>query len=118
MAQLVERFNRGDLEHFVELLAPDVEVHSELMANPGTYHGREGYITWASHWMEAWSEQHVAVDGEPELIGADQALALTRQSARGAGSAIDVEMTVAYRLTFADGLITRFHVFEPERPAP
>ena len=39
------------------------------MANPGTYHGREGYITWASHWMEAWSEQHVEITGEPELIG-------------------------------------------------
>jgi hypothetical protein len=51
--------------------------------------------------------------GEPELIGEDEALALTRQSARGAGSAIDVEMTVAYRLTFANGLVTRFHVFEP-----
>ncbi len=84
------------------------------MANPGTYHGREGYITWASHWMEAWSEQHVEIEGTPELIGEYEALALTRQSARGAGSAIDVDMIVAYRLTFASDLITRFHVFEPE----
>ena len=118
MGQLVERFNSGDLDHFVELLDPDVEVRSDLMANPGNHRGREGYIQWASHWMEAWSQQHVELEGTPELIGDDEALALTRQSARGAGSAIEVHMIVAYRLTFADDLITRLHVFDPERPAP
>ena len=111
--ELVVRFNSGDLAHFVELLHPAVEVRSELMANPGTHSGREGYLVWAQHWMEAWSDQHVRLAQEPELIGDDEALALAHQTARGAGSAIEVEMLVGYRLAFAGDLITRFHVFEP-----
>jgi ketosteroid isomerase-like protein len=60
----LEAFRRGDIETFLNLLDPDVEVFSPPeLPNPAQFTGRDGYLPWASQWLDAWEPFELDSEG-------------------------------------------------------
>jgi ketosteroid isomerase-like protein len=115
--QGLEAFQRGDIEAFMNLLDPDVEVFSPPeLPNPAHFTGRDGYLPWASQWLEAWeSFELVGEDFEP--VGEHHVLMSVVQRGKGKGSGVDVEMRVCYMLEYRDGLAARLHLYADREQA-
>jgi ketosteroid isomerase-like protein len=94
--QGVEAFQRGDLDGLLALTREDFEIYlPPSLPNSGTYVGYDGFQTWLDQWLEAWDDFTVEiVDAVP--AGARHVVADIRQSGRGKGSGIPVEMEIAY----------------------
>src|ERR1700752_2906741 len=94
--QGVEAFQRGDLDGLLALTDEDFEVFlPKNLPNSGTYVGQEGFQTWLDQWLEAGGDFTVEiVDATP--AGAHHVVADIRQTGRGKGSGIPVEMGVTY----------------------
>jgi ketosteroid isomerase-like protein len=116
--QGLEAFQRGDIETFLNLLDPDVEVFSPPdLPNPAHFTGRDGYLLWASRWLDAWEnfEQLEAEAFEP--VGEHHVLMTAVQRGVGRGSGVEVEMQVCYMLEYRDGLATRVHLYADREQA-
>ncbi len=112
----VDAYNRGDIETVLHLLDADIEVHTAPgLINAGTYRGHDGFLQWATQWVEAWEEFRIEVESI-EPVGDDLVVAGIRQLGRGAGSGVEVEMRLAQLYEVHDGKATRFHLY-PDRKA-
>ena len=107
----LEAFRRGDIEAFLNLLDPDVEVFSPPeLPNPAQFTGRDGYLPWASRWLDAWEDfEFVGEAFEP--VGKHHVLMSVVQRGKGKGSGVEVEMRVCYMLEYRDRLATRVHLY-------
>jgi ketosteroid isomerase-like protein len=106
-----EAFNRGELETVVEFLHPDVEIHaSGDVGEPGTYHGRDGFVQWNRVWMDAWDEFQVELE-DIEEVDEHNILVHVHQSGRGRGSGLEVSQRIIYLFTVRDGLASRLHLY-------
>jgi ketosteroid isomerase-like protein len=106
-----EAFNRGEMEAVVEFLHPEVEIHASAdVGEPGTYHGRDGFLEWNRIWMEAWDEFRVELE-EIEEIDGENVLVHVTQSGRGRGSGLEVSQRVTYLFTVRDGYAARLHIY-------
>jgi ketosteroid isomerase-like protein len=64
-----EAFNAVDAPAVLDLLTEDVEVFSSPeLANPGTFHGHDGYLEWIQPWIEAWEGLDMEVT-DTTLVG-------------------------------------------------
>jgi ketosteroid isomerase-like protein len=109
-----EAFTVGDLQAVLALLHDDVEVHAAPgLVNAGTHRGHQGYLTWVTEWLEAW-ESFEAEPTRVEPIGDRHVLVDVRQTARGAGSGVEVEMIAFWAFEVANESVTRMHLY-PER---
>jgi ketosteroid isomerase-like protein len=105
-----DAFQRGDVEAFLELLDPEVEIYSTPeLANPGTFHGREGYLRWSSEWFDAWEDFRVVIEAV-QPVGERHVVAAVRQLGRGKGSGIEVEMRAAYMWELRGGKAVRLQL--------
>jgi hypothetical protein len=105
----LEAYNAGDLEAVLDLLSPDVEIHSPPeYLNPGTFHGHAGLMEWLGRWLDAWDSFRVEAY---DFRAAGHVVASAHQYAKGKDSGLEVEMDVAYLFTFKDGKGTRFHIY-------
>jgi hypothetical protein len=59
----------GDVEAFIVLCDPSIELHSRWVAVGGVtaYHGHEGVRRWAREVEEAWEDIHLAVEAYFDL---------------------------------------------------
>jgi ketosteroid isomerase-like protein len=107
----LDAFNRGDTDAVLEFLDEDVEVYmpSEL-PNSGTYRGHDGYLQWVDQWLDAW-EGFTIESAELEPVGERHVVGAVHQSARGKGSGIPVEMSIAYLWEVRDGKAAIQHLY-------
>ena len=109
-----ETYAREGPEAAVALLDPEVEVYSPPdLANPGTFHGVEGYKEWTRSWFDAWDEFEIQPE-RVEAVGDECVVAVCRQRGIGRSSGIAVEQTMAYMWQIRDGKVIRFHLY-PDR---
>jgi uncharacterized protein len=109
-----QAFDEGDAAAVLEFLDEEVEVHTApALLNTGTYHGRDGYLTWVAQWLEAWDD-YEAEPAELETVGDSHVLVTVHQHARGAGSGVAVEMDTYWAFEVRGERIRRIHLF-PER---
>lgn len=105
----LEAFNRGDIEAVLAMLAPDVAVKSSPdLANPGDFHGHDGFLTWMRDWMDAW--ERFRVEARDAVTVGDAVVLSVHQVASGRGSGVEVEMDVAYLFAFAGGKVARLEL--------
>jgi ketosteroid isomerase-like protein len=99
-----DAYNRGDIEGTLAIFDPELVVHTAPpMANAGTYHGKQGFLTWIGQWNEAWDSFTAAVLAV-ETVGERHALTRVRQSGTGRGSGIEVTMESGWVFDVRDGL--------------
>ena len=106
----IDAYNQGDLGFVVEHAADDIEVvASANLANPGTFHGHDGFLTWMRDWSEAWSTNTIEVRSV-EAVDDRYLLVDVHQRGEGAGSGVEVEMDLTQLIEVRDGQIARFQL--------
>lgn len=112
----IDATNRNDVEAVLALLDPEVEFHIAVgLGNAGTYHGHDGYRQGFGGWIEAWED--FTIDSfELEPIGERHVVCDVRQSGRGRGSGVEVEMRLGYLFEIRDRRVVRLQVL-PDRDA-
>jgi ketosteroid isomerase-like protein len=101
-----EGFSAHDPGTTLGLLARDVEVFSSPeLANPGRFHGYDGYLEWIRAWNEAWENLNLEVTAVTSL-GDRHVVAEVHQTGRGRAG-IEVSMDVAFLFEIdEDGLVS------------
>jgi ketosteroid isomerase-like protein len=91
----MEAFNAGDVPRMLAALSDDVEVYaSPEMANAGSYHGHDGFVSWVTAWTEAWEEVTAEVtDNSP--VGERHVVTTIFQQGRGRDG-IELSMQLAF----------------------
>ena len=108
--QLIEAFERRDVEAVVALAHPDVEFHSvtgEVLGhNP--YRGHDGLRSYFADEAQVWDELRISVE---QMVPHDgQLIALGRVWARAGARLIDDSAGWIWRLT--DGKVVYGRVFQ------
>ena len=95
----------------------DVEVGgAPELPNSGTYHGRQGFLTWIAQWLDAWDEFAIEVD-DVQAIDDGHVVVDVDQRGRGKGSGLEVaQHGLAYLVTIREGLVARLYLY-PDRAA-
>ena len=109
-------YEEGDIETVLQTLDPDIVVYAPPeVGNQRTYHGREGFLTWSSHWNEAWDEFTQKLRGT-ELVGERHIVVDVDQSARGKLSGVEIEQSASYVYEVRDNLAVWMSVwFDSEK---
>jgi hypothetical protein len=88
-----------------------IEVYSAPeVGNPGTFHGHQGYLSWASHWFDAWDEFNQDVL-KTEPLGEHWVLSEVRQTARGRAGGVEIERTATFVFEVREGKAVYFGLF-------
>ena len=106
----LEAINRGDLDAVMELVDAEVKAYIPTeMANEGTYRGSAEFRQMVEAWLEPWEEYRV----EPHefVERGDQIVVPLKQSARGRGSGVEVEMEAAFVLSARGGRLVAWRLY-------
>lgn len=102
-----DRLNAGDLEAGKELMAADVELDTRVTSVSGrVYRGHAGLDQWAAELDESFEDMQQTPE---RLIPLDsqRTIVVTRIQARGRGSGVDIDETIASIFTVKTGKVTR-----------
>jgi ketosteroid isomerase-like protein len=109
--RLVETFNTRDVEAFIELCAPDIEVHSVFTTVGGTtYHGHDGVCKWHRDLKETWGEE-IRIESEAFFDLGEHTLGFQVIHGRGLRSGVGVAMPCAHVARWRDGLCDYLKVY-------
>ena len=112
----IDASNRGDTDALLGVLDPEVEFHiAPGLGNAGTYHRHDGFLEGMGGWLEAWDDFTID-SAELETVGERHVVGDIRQSARGRGSGVEVEMRLGYMWEVRRGRAVRLHIL-PDRDA-
>jgi ketosteroid isomerase-like protein len=103
-------WEQGDLEAHLSLIHEDVVCGRVApLIDPKTYYGLEGYVEFASDWMEPYDELRFHPN---EYIDAgDRVVVEVPQEGRLAGSNQLMKGTFWFLLTVHDGKVVRFEIY-------
>jgi ketosteroid isomerase-like protein len=112
-----EALSDRDLEAMLEVAHPEIELvtHPGFVGQPPVYRGHEGMRHWLKA-LEPWESFQVDVE-ELIDISADTVVVVSRVTARGSGSGVDVEMRTYDVVTIVDGKIRRRRHYETREDA-
>jgi SnoaL-like protein len=100
----IEAFNADDLEAFIALCDPQIEVHSVFAAVGGAvYHGHDGVRSWHRDLKETWGDDF-RVESEAFFDLGEHTLGFQVLHGRGRQSGVDVAMPNAHVTRWRDGL--------------
>ena len=106
-----EAYARGDWEEAMSFFDPDVVYDiTRNSAGGGVFHGLQGVWRGFAEWIGSWEEYRTEV---LEVIdaGEDKVVVTTRQTGKGRGSGIEVEMANGVVNTLRNGKVIRMDVF-------
>jgi uncharacterized protein (TIGR02246 family) len=102
-----ETWNRGDLDAFIELYAPDAELTPPASwVEAGTIKGRPAIRRFFEGLREAWAGEDVAVVREVSRSG-EEVVAQMDWQVRGRSSGIDTHLEITNINTIEGGRIVR-----------
>jgi ketosteroid isomerase-like protein len=106
----IEASNRGDLDAVLAKFDPEIEFHiAPGLGNAGTYYGHEGYREGFGGWAEAWEGYTIELL-EVQAVGERHVVVDARQSARGHGSGVEVDMRLGFMFEARGDMLVRLHV--------
>jgi ketosteroid isomerase-like protein len=116
--EAVDAVNRGDVDAYLSMLDPDLEVRIARLEGGGVwggdfdelYRGREGMRRLLEQWLEPWEE--IRLDPHEILdLGGDSFVALGEWVGRGRGSGVEVRTPWPARFTLRGRLTARVDFF-------
>ena len=111
----IDAVNRRDLEAFLALSDPDVEVVSRIVAVEGGLRGHDGVRRWWKSWFESFPDYTIEVLAVRDL--GDVTIATMRAVGHGAGSELPFEDNIWLACRWRDGRCTWWQVFRDEAEA-
>jgi ketosteroid isomerase-like protein len=108
---LLDEWNRGDVDALLARTSEDFEWHPVLVASVegGAYRGHDGFREFLSEWTSTWNSWNLEAEEMREF--GDQVLVLTRVRAEGRGSGVELDQSLAHLFEFRGGLICRAETF-------
>jgi uncharacterized protein len=111
-----EALNRGELDAVLELVHPDIEwAPGQDAPEAGQFRGREEFVGFLTSWTESFDEFRV----EPEdiVVEGDSAVVVVRQSGRGHGSGIALDIRTVHAWTIRDGVAVAWAAYRNRKEA-
>ena len=102
--EIIEAFNRGDVERWLESYHPDAVFEPQIAVLEGGYSGHDGLRRLFADLTDT-AEMREANYHDVRDLG-DRVLALGTYHLIGEGSGIEIEFSLAKVATFRDGLCT------------
>jgi ketosteroid isomerase-like protein len=107
----VQAFNAEDVEAFLALCDPEIEVHSVFAAVGGAvYRGHDGVREWHRDLRETWGDEF-RVESEALFDLGEHTLGFQVLHGRGQQSGVDVAMPSAHVTRWYDGLMVYLKVY-------
>jgi ketosteroid isomerase-like protein len=109
--QVLEQWNRGEIEGLLEHTTEDLEWHPVLVASVegAAFRGHEGFREFLTDWKGAWVSWNLEAEEFREF--GDQVLVLTRVRAKGRGSGLEFDQSLAHLFEFRGDLVCRGETF-------
>ncbi len=108
----MEAFNAGDVDRMLAALASDVEVYaSPELANAGTFHGHDGFVSWITAWTDAWQEISNDVT-DTIVVGDRHVVTAVHEEGRGRDG-IELTMKLAFLFDVGDDGLCHFLAMLP-----
>jgi hypothetical protein len=101
---LTEAFNARDIEAFIALCDPNVEVHSTFAELGAVYHGHNGVRRWHRDFEDAWEEE-IRLDAQAYFDLGEDTLLYSVWHGRGRHSGVDVALPAAQVARWRDGAL-------------
>jgi len=107
----VETWNSASWDFALDLLDPDVEIHSPLSSVRGEpYLGVEGFREWIADVFDQFEVWETRLD-EIRPVSEDRLLVLGSVHARGRGSGVELDWTTAMLVDFREGRVLRLTIY-------
>ena len=113
--RVVDAFQRGDFEPWIEAFAEDSEFVPQRAPIQGTYRGRDALREFLADNAENFDVFHPSYQDIRDL--GDRVLAIGRLRIQGKEGGVELEVPSAIVVTYRDGKIVRFEDFGDERKA-
>jgi ketosteroid isomerase-like protein len=109
--ELIGEWNRGDVDALLARATEDFEWHPVLVetVEGEAFHGHDGFREFMSDWGNTWESWNLEPE-EMREIG-DQVLVLTRVRAKGRGSGVEFNQSLAHLFEFRGDLVCRGETF-------
>jgi ketosteroid isomerase-like protein len=108
--RLIEAFNARDIEEFIALSDPSIELHAVFSEIGGIYQGHDGLRTWAREVEDAWGDER-RIEPEAYFDLGERTLAFNGLRGRGRQSGAEVAMRYAQVVRWRDGLSVYFKAY-------
>jgi ketosteroid isomerase-like protein len=106
-----ELFNARDVEAFIALCNPEIELNSTFAAVGGaTYHGHDGIRRWFADLEDAWGDE-LRAEVETYFDLGENTLTFMALHGRGQQSGVDVAMPATQVIGWRDGLLIYFKAY-------
>jgi hypothetical protein len=111
--EIVADMGNGRFDRLMPQVHPDAEIE---MFSLGTYHGREGWRTGLSDWLEAFDAPRLEMN---EFIdpGGKQVLCVGTISGKVKGTEVPIERDLYFVVWVEDGMAARGRVYDGEQDA-
>jgi ketosteroid isomerase-like protein len=104
----VEAFNTRDVETFIALCDPQIELHSTVTVPGGAvYHGHDGVRRWHRDLEDGWGDE-LRIEPEAFFDVGEHTITFHVLHGRGRHSGADVAMPAAHVYRWRDGLCVYF----------
>jgi ketosteroid isomerase-like protein len=104
----VEAFNTRDVEAFIALCDPRIELHSAVTVPGGSvYHGHDGVRRWHRDLEDGWGDE-LRIEPEAYFDVREYTITFHVLHGRGRVSGADVAMPAAHVYRWRDGLVVYF----------
>lgn len=115
--QVIDAYNRRDLDSFLALMDPDVEFtpYERAIEGLGPYLGHAGVRTWWKEAFEVLPDLNAEIHEIRDL--GDQTLVHGRLRGQGAGSGAAIERAMWLVIGWRDGKEVWWHAFQDETEA-
>lgn len=114
----IEAYNARDLEAFIALCDPSVELHSVFAAVGGAvYHEHDGLRKYFRDLEDAWEEGEIHLEPQAFFDLGERTLVFHIVQGRGKQSGAEVAMPVAMVVAWRDGLIVYLKVYARKEDA-
>jgi ketosteroid isomerase-like protein len=106
--RFVAAFNTRDVDTFIALCDPQIELHSTVTVPGGAvYHGHDGVRRWHRDLEDGWGDE-LSVEPEAYFDLGEHTITFHVLHGRGRQSGADVAMPAAHVHRWRDGLIVYF----------
>jgi ketosteroid isomerase-like protein len=118
VSEMVDAFNRRDLDGYLARVSPDVEwdVSEGFLGVQDVYRGWAGVSKWWNDFLEAWESFDVEIDQMAEGKSGGVFVGLNGKG-RGRASGVETELHFLFVFWVADRKVARVRMFQSRERA-